>query len=288
MKKRGIRICKILLIFVLLLSVVAADNSLWVQAGNETKAVSTEGEIDAYEQGAAEDAENISVLQENVSGQISSISDLGIAEDTEADVHVEETESQVSAEDEQLSGTIGAAEADVQTEETESQVSAEDEQLSGTIGAAEANVQTEETESQVSVEDVSEPVTNSENEDGLHNIRQGLIAVSDNSSGTVSYDTVEGEMDESDTVIIIPDENEGTLLYESKDAASPDGWGEIIEEDQLLLASYSSIPKGIWLSGMKEATYTGEEITFDTLRVYDENIMLLEGRDYEVSYQNNW
>lgn len=59
-------------------------------------------------------------------------------------------------------------------------------------------------------------------------------------------------------------------------------WGDVSPED----VPDSSIPKGLWVTGIQDATYTGKAITHD-IRVYDGRKLLVEKRDYSVSYKNN-
>lgn len=164
-------------------------------------------------------------------------------------------------------GTAGQETSEGQDPEEKDETSEELEtsQLQETIIDENADLGTEET---VSSQDIN-PAGNS--------------GISDNTLGE-NFDSADTE---PDSVIVNPEEMEGTFVPNSMEESTPEGWGDIEEEDRLLLASYSNVPKGIWLSGIKDATYTGEEITFSNLKVYDENILLVEGRDYEISYSNN-
>lgn len=95
-------------------------------------------------------------------------------------------------------------------------------------------------------------------------------------------DVITEELDNTNAEVII-DENtmEGTSEREVLS-----GWGEITEEDQLLFATLSGVPKGVWIGGVNETVYTGEATEFN-IHVYDENLLLEEDVDYTVSYMNN-
>jgi hypothetical protein len=66
-------------------------------------------------------------------------------------------------------------------------------------------------------------------------------------------------------------------------------WGDVSEDD-IQSAGYSSaddIPAGLWISGVKDVTYTGSAVTFDDLHIYKDKKLLTEGVDYTVKYKNN-
>lgn len=63
-------------------------------------------------------------------------------------------------------------------------------------------------------------------------------------------------------------------------------WGDIIQEDRALFTDATHVPNGIWVAGVKDATFTGKAITFD-LRVYDYKTLLKEKTDYSIKYANN-
>lgn len=46
------------------------------------------------------------------------------------------------------------------------------------------------------------------------------------------------------------------------------------------------VPKGLWIAGVSPQTYTGKAIK-PAVRVYDNNRLLVEKRDYNISYKNN-
>ena len=60
-------------------------------------------------------------------------------------------------------------------------------------------------------------------------------------------------------------------------------WGDVSPED---IPSSGSIPEEMWVTGIKDATYTGKAVTHD-IHVYDGSTLLVEKRDYTVSYKNN-
>ena len=258
MEKKRIQIFKFILIFLLLLSMVVPENCICVFAENETETFYTETAEETInsEQNDATEPET-EVTTQDESGQETEV--------TTQDEPGQETE--VTTQDEPGQET----EATAQNESvSKTEVTTQDEPELETGAASETGEGQE-----IAFEDVSETVVTEDSADELENLKQGIIAA--------SGDGVSSETDR----IITSEQCDGTLTYDSTEEIELEGWGEIAEEDQLLFASYSSIPKGIWISGTKDATYTGEEITFDGLRVYDENIMLVEGEDYEVSYENN-
>lgn len=60
-------------------------------------------------------------------------------------------------------------------------------------------------------------------------------------------------------------------------------WGDVVPED---IPNTGDIPKGIWVKGIEDVTYTGKAVTHE-IRVYDGNTLLIEKKDYTVSYKNN-
>lgn len=71
--------------------------------------------------------------------------------------------------------------------------------------------------------------------------------------------------------------NEKSIKY------SHDVYGEIPEED---IPTGQPVPKGLWIAGVSPQTYTGKAIK-PAVRVYDNNRLLVEKRDYSISYKNN-
>ena len=71
--------------------------------------------------------------------------------------------------------------------------------------------------------------------------------------------------------------NEKSIKY------SHDVYGEIPEED---IPAGQPVPKGLWIAGVSPQTYTGKAIK-PAVRVYDNNRLLVEKRDYSISYKNN-
>ena len=74
-------------------------------------------------------------------------------------------------------------------------------------------------------------------------------------------------------------------LYGS-DAA--DLFGDVLPEDREARGyrSPSDIPKGLWIAGIEDVSYTGKAIKQE-FRVYDYTTMLKEDKDYTVKYANN-
>ncbi|MBQ6734069.1 MAG: InlB B-repeat-containing protein [Lachnospiraceae bacterium] len=82
-----------------------------------------------------------------------------------------------------------------------------------------------------------------------------------------------------------------TVRVYDEDAArdgTPD-WGDVTEEDRTKYGytNPSEIPKGIWIAGAEDRTYTGVAQTFPELRVYHNKTLLKLKTDYTVSYKNN-
>ncbi len=71
--------------------------------------------------------------------------------------------------------------------------------------------------------------------------------------------------------------------YEIEDSEYYD-WGDILPEDRP--ASIEEVPEEIWLSELTDVVYNGNKQTQE-FRVYHGRKMLVEGKDYSVSYQNN-
>ena len=71
--------------------------------------------------------------------------------------------------------------------------------------------------------------------------------------------------------------NEKSIKY------SHDVYGEIPEED---IPAGQPVSKGLWIAGVSPQTYTGKAIK-PAVRVYDNNRLLVEKRDYSISYKNN-
>jgi len=70
-------------------------------------------------------------------------------------------------------------------------------------------------------------------------------------------------------------------------------WGDVTPEQQteLFHNDISELPKGMWIDGFDQEKdskiYTGKDITFKNLKVYYNNKLLEEGKNYEVTYSNN-
>lgn len=72
-------------------------------------------------------------------------------------------------------------------------------------------------------------------------------------------------------------------------------WGDIIADDRAQIDTDpdgypNELPSGLWVaeaSYEQTVTYTGSDITFPNLRIYHGNKLLVNGRDYTVSYKNN-
>lgn len=63
-------------------------------------------------------------------------------------------------------------------------------------------------------------------------------------------------------------------------------WGDVNENDRKPFEENGQIPNGVWITKIKPQTYTGSALTPD-VRVYDNNKLLKETVDYEISYKNN-
>lgn len=61
--------------------------------------------------------------------------------------------------------------------------------------------------------------------------------------------------------------------------------GEVLEED-VPQGKVENIPQGLWMSEVVPQTYTGKAIKPE-VRVYDYKTLLVEKRDYTISYKNN-
>ncbi|MCR5355970.1 MAG: Ig-like domain-containing protein [Lachnospiraceae bacterium] len=81
----------------------------------------------------------------------------------------------------------------------------------------------------------------------------------------------------------------------NKEASVESLWGDITDTDDRKQCGsdddgYPVIPGGIWISDAsyeQTVSYTGSPVTFDGIRVFNENMILVEGKDYSVSYSNN-
>ena len=73
-----------------------------------------------------------------------------------------------------------------------------------------------------------------------------------------------------------------TLTYEESD------WGDIAVEDRNLFESPFMVPESLWVAGIDENGYTYQGTGIKPqIRVYDNKTLLINGRDYTVSYKNN-
>ncbi len=75
--------------------------------------------------------------------------------------------------------------------------------------------------------------------------------------------------------------DEDITLYAEWDI--DDTYDGILEDD---MSAPEKKPSGVWVTGIKDATYTGQPIT-QQVRVYDGDRRLEEGLEYIVSYKNN-
>lgn len=72
-------------------------------------------------------------------------------------------------------------------------------------------------------------------------------------------------------------------------------WGDVLDADRAQIDTDhdgypNELPSGLWVaeaSYEQTVTYTGSDITFPNLRIYHGNKLLVNGRDYTVSYKNN-
>ncbi|MDD6202575.1 MAG: leucine-rich repeat protein, partial [Lachnospiraceae bacterium] len=73
--------------------------------------------------------------------------------------------------------------------------------------------------------------------------------------------------------------------------SEPEGYmGDVTEEDveSAFDGDTDRIPHGIWASGIdEELMYTGSAKVFSDLRIFDYKTLLVEGKDYSVTYKNN-
>ncbi len=71
---------------------------------------------------------------------------------------------------------------------------------------------------------------------------------------------------------------------------SAEDWGDITDADRTgrFGDNVASVPAGLWISGIESSvTFTGDNITFPDMKVYDANRLLSLGTDYIVAYKNN-
>lgn len=145
------------------------------------------------------------------------------------------------------------------------------------------------------------------------------VSLSCNVSGAEIYYTLDGTRPtgesirysapviiEKDTVITAyaakagyQDSEPAAFVYTVKKADKPDqpdkpdapdqpetpGRGEVLKED-VPQGKVENIPRGLWMSEVLPQTYTGKAIKPE-VRVYDHKKLLVEKRDYTISYQNN-
>ena len=67
-------------------------------------------------------------------------------------------------------------------------------------------------------------------------------------------------------------------------------WGDITAADKVsrFENNIAAVPRGMWVSGLPESvTFTGSNITFPDMKVYDAKRLLTLGTDYIVAYKNN-
>lgn len=78
-----------------------------------------------------------------------------------------------------------------------------------------------------------------------------------------------------------------TVDYTYHIVESPEDYGEISEEDREIYIDPQEIPKGFWLTGVKDLNYTGKKQTQENIRVYYHTTLLKEKSDYTISYKDN-
>ena len=111
--------------------------------------------------------------------------------------------------------------------------------------------------------------------------------------GTVqkSYKVVEGEKKPDDPDPDNPDPDDpdpddpdpDNPDPDDPDPDDPEDHGDVLDED---IPENGVIPEGLWISGIPDQTYTGKAIK-PSVRVYDYKTLLVEKKDYTISYKNN-
>lgn len=66
-------------------------------------------------------------------------------------------------------------------------------------------------------------------------------------------------------------------------------WGDILSVDRKAKGynTPADVPNGIWVAGIYDRDYTGNNIFMDSLNVYDNKVRLTEGKEYTVKYTKN-
>ncbi|MBO4617603.1 MAG: InlB B-repeat-containing protein [Lachnospiraceae bacterium] len=80
------------------------------------------------------------------------------------------------------------------------------------------------------------------------------------------------------------------VVFEFTLTDSNEEWGDITDDDKInrFEGDIAKVPEGMWISGVPQSvTYTGANITFADLKVYDGKRVLTLGTDYAVTYKNN-
>ncbi|MBO4824535.1 MAG: InlB B-repeat-containing protein [Lachnospiraceae bacterium] len=80
------------------------------------------------------------------------------------------------------------------------------------------------------------------------------------------------------------------VVFEFTLTDSNEEWGDITDDDKTnrFEGDIAKVPEGMWISGVPQSvTYTGANITFADLKVYDGKRVLTLGTDYAVTYKNN-
>ena len=69
----------------------------------------------------------------------------------------------------------------------------------------------------------------------------------------------------------------------------PENWGDVKEEDRAQWGTSDLIPTGLWIAAasMPEPIYNGKAQKPDSFRVYYHNVLLVNKKDYTISYKNN-
>lgn len=110
-------------------------------------------------------------------------------------------------------------------------------------------------------------------------IYTGEIAVKEiMNSGMVTVKAIAVKENYADSEVV-------TFTWSVKDKDTD--WGDLSEEDRTLYESPAEVPDCMWIAGVSERDYTGSNITFPDLRVYDHKTLLKEKTDYTIAYKNN-
>ncbi len=83
----------------------------------------------------------------------------------------------------------------------------------------------------------------------------------------------------------IPENPDQPDIPDQPETPGTPGRGEVLEED-VPQGNVENIPQGLWMSEIVPQTYTGKAVRPE-VRVYDYKTLLVEKRDYTISYKNN-